>query len=159
MPKKHKELKPPTGFSRLLWRFPIIIFRMGLGWLFAGRMLLLEHTGRKSGLHRQNVLEVVGHDQQTDTYYVVAGFGPKSQWYQNILACPDVSIRVGRRHLDVHAQVAPDEEAGEVLLQFAQDNPSEAKLVGLLGYEVDGTDEDWRALGHELLLIALRPRA
>ena len=159
MPEKFKVLSPPTGrMSRLLWRFPILFYRAGLGWLFGQRMLLLKHTGRISGLPRQNVLEVIGHDKETDTYYVVAGFGPKSQWYQNLLADPDVSIHVGRQRLNVRAAVAPDDEAGEVMLKFARDNPGESKLVGLLGYEVDGTDEDWRALGRELLVVALRPR-
>jgi deazaflavin-dependent oxidoreductase (nitroreductase family) len=158
MPEKIRDLQPPTGFTRLLARMPIIAYKIGLGWLFGKRFLLLNHIGRKSGLTRQAVLEVVTHDPETGTFVIAVGFGEKSQWYQNLLANPDVSIQVGRRKLDVHAEQLSPEEAGEILLAFAKKYPFEARFVNVLGYTVDGSDEDWRALGHELILIALRPR-
>ena len=59
MAKQVKKLEPPQGCSRLLFRAPVWLYRLGLGGLFGKRMLLLNHTGRKSGLPRQAVLEVV----------------------------------------------------------------------------------------------------
>ena len=50
---------PPTGVSRWLFRMPIGLYRLRLGWLLGDRFLLLHHTGRKSGLPRQAVVEVV----------------------------------------------------------------------------------------------------
>ncbi|MBN1121852.1 MAG: nitroreductase family deazaflavin-dependent oxidoreductase [Anaerolineae bacterium] len=158
MPEKIRDLQPPTGLSRLFFRMPITAYKIGLGWLFGKRFLLLNHIGRKSGLTRQAVLEVVTHDKETDTYIIAVGFGKESQWYKNLMANPDVSIQVGRRKLDVHAEQLSHEEAGEILLAFAKKYPFEAKFVNVLGYTVDGTDDDWRALGKELTLIALRPR-
>ncbi len=158
MPEKIRDLQPPTGFSRLLARMPILAYKIGLGWLFGKRFLLLNHVGRKSGLTRQAVLEVANYDPETNTYVVAVGFGEKSQWYQNLMHTPDVSIRVGRRLIDVHAEQLSPEEAGEILLAFAKKYPFEARFVNALGYTVDGTDEDWRALGQELILVALRPR-
>jgi hypothetical protein len=32
--------QPPTGLSRLLFRMPIAIYRLRLGWLFGHRLLL-----------------------------------------------------------------------------------------------------------------------
>ena len=81
-------------------------------------MLLLHHTGRKSGQPRRAVLEVVGHDRENDTYYVVAGFGPTSQWYQNLLAKPDTTIQVGRRKLEVYAERAAPEKGAQVILDL-----------------------------------------
>jgi deazaflavin-dependent oxidoreductase (nitroreductase family) len=129
-----------------------------LGWLMGERMLLLNHIGRKSGLVRQAVLEVVLHDQVTDAYIVAAAFGKKTHWYQNLLKQPNVSIRVGRRKLDVSAEQFAKEAGAEALLAFVKEHPWEARFVNLLGYRVDGTDEDWRALGEQMIFVALRPR-
>ena len=121
-------------------------------------MLLLNHVGRKSGLIRQAVLEVVQHDPQSDEYVVAVGFGERSQWYQNILVQPDVDIVVGRRKLEVTAEQLAPQISGEVIVDFARRYPNEAKLAGLLGFEVDGSEEDYREVGKMLTLIALRPR-
>ena len=79
----------------MLFRAPIWFYRLGLGWLFGRRMLLLTHTGRISGLPRKAVLEVVQYQADTNAYVVTAGFGPKSQWYQNLMANPTAVVQVG----------------------------------------------------------------
>jgi len=144
--------------ARWFFRLPIFLYRVGLGWIFGNRFLMLNHIGRKSGSLRHAVLEVVQHDPQTDAYVVAVGFGKKSHWYQNILAQPEVSITVGRRQLDVTAEQLDPQAAGQVLLEFARRYPNEARMAGLLGFEVDGSEEDYREMGTMLPLIALRPR-
>jgi len=158
MAKKVKELSPPKGAARWFFRLPISLYRIGLGWIFGNRFLMLNHTGRKSGSLRHAVLEVVHHDPKTDVYVVAVGFGVKSQWYQNLLAQPDASITVGRRTLDITAEPLDPQTAGEVLLDFARKHPVEARMAGLLGFEVDGSEEDYREMGTKLTLIALRPK-
>ena len=158
MPEKIRELSPPRGLSRAFFRFPIYIYRLGLGGIFGRRMLLLNHTGRVSGLPRQAMLEVVNHDPDTGTFVVNAGFGPDSDWYRNLMAHPAASIVVGRKKIDVRAEQLAPAKAGPLMLNFVRQHPQEARLVRQLGYEVDGSDEDWIALGEELILIALRPR-
>ena len=160
MPEKVGNAEPPKGFSRLLWRAPIWIYRLGLGGLIKKRMLLLHHTGRKSGLPRQNVLEIVDHDQATGTYYVASGFGKKSDWYQNIVKQPDVTITVGREETPVAAVPLPPEDSGKALVDYAHRNPTAAKtLMRLCGYKVDGSDEDFFIMGRDNLpFIALKPR-
>jgi len=158
MPEKVRELIPPRGLSRIFFRFPIWLYRIKLGWLFGERMLLLNHTGRKTGLPRQAVLEVVQHDKDTGAYVVNVGFGEKTDWYQNLLANPEASIVVGRRRIDIYAEILPPEAGSEVMVDFAQRHPLESRLSGLAGYKVDGSPEDWRALGRLMKFIALRPR-
>jgi len=154
-----KKLTPPKGLARLFFRMPIWLYRVGLGWILGDRFLLLNHTGRKSGLVRQAVLEVVRHDPHTDIYVVAVGFGEKSQWYRNILAQPDVRIQVGRRELPVTSVRLDSKTAGDVMVEFARKYPMEARMAGLLGFEVDGSDEDYRAMGEMMILIAFHPRA
>ena len=158
MAKKVKDLTPPTGCSRVFFRMPIWLFKAKLGWVLGDRFLLLNHIGRKTGLPRQAVLEVVEHDKRTDTYVVAVGFGEKSAWYRNLLAQPNVSIQVGRRKLAVRAEQLTPEEAGQVMVDFAKRYPNEAKFASMIGYEVDGSDEDYRHMGEMMTLMAFLPR-
>src|SRR6516225_11717887 len=98
MPTKIRDVQPPHGVARTLYRLPIRLFHLHLGWLLMGHFLLLTHSGRKSGLPRQTVLEVLLHDRAKDVYYVMAGWGEQSDWVKNIEKTPQVEIIVGRRH-------------------------------------------------------------
>ena len=82
--------------TRWLVRAPMYLYRFGFGFVFGHRMLMLEHHGRRSGLPRHTVLEVVD-DPKPDTYIIVSGFGGASQWYRNLIADPHVRVSIGRR--------------------------------------------------------------
>ncbi len=157
MVKKSKDLKPPQGFNRLMFRLPIWLYKLKLGWLLGRRFLLLNHTGRKSGLPRQAVLEVVRYDRKSNTFIVTAGFGKTSQWYQNIIANPDVTIQSGGHTCKARAELLTPKQAGEELLSFAQHYPFEARFSHVLGYEVDGTLADYRAMGEMMPFVAFKP--
>lgn len=89
-------------------RAPIWLYKARAGGLFGSRMLMLEHTGRTSGMRRYAVLEVVDHPAP-DTYVVASGFGRKAQWFRNIQADPRVRVYAGSR--------APRRAAARVLTQ------------------------------------------
>jgi deazaflavin-dependent oxidoreductase (nitroreductase family) len=115
--------RPPGKALRVGLRLPVLLYRVGLGWLLGHRFLLLVHRGRKSGLPRQTVLEVVWHDQHNGTYYVVSGWGEKSDWYQNIRANPHVVVRVGRSTFQARAEFVPVGEAIHILDAYAREHP------------------------------------
>ena len=94
----------PRGLARLAFRLPIWLYRLHLGWLLGGRLLLLTHIGRKSGLPRQAVIEVVRHDRATDTYIIASGFGAQVDWLRNIQKHPNVVVQTGRQRLEVVAK-------------------------------------------------------
>lgn len=160
MPKKTGRSQSPTGLKRHFFRAPIWLYKQGLGGLLGGRFLLLNHVGRRSGQPRQTVLEVVDFDSQSGTYYVASGFGKKSDWYLNLLQTPDVTIQVGRKASPVVANPLQPDDSGQVMVDYAQRNPRAAKqLMRLCGYEVDGSDEDYFTMGHDIIpIVALRPR-
>lgn len=158
MAKQVKQLTPPRGISRLMFRAPIWLYRLGLGFVMGKRFVLLNHIGRKSGLSRQVVLEVVDYDPESRRVVVCAGFGPKSQWYQNLLAEPDVSIQLGAKKWDVSARPLTPEQGGEVFQAFCENNPAEAKFANVLGYEVDGTPEDYYDMGTQMTFVGLEGR-
>lgn len=159
---KTRQIRPrPTGLSRWLFRLPIFLYRWGLGWLLGGRFLLLNHIGRKSGLPRQTVLEVVKYEPPTDTYFVAVGFGPKTDWYRNLLKTPQATIEVKQRKLAVTADPLAPAASAEAMVEYAQHHPTAARnLSRLLGYNVqEETAEEYRRVGREFVqFVALRPR-
>ena len=153
------KVKPPKGISRLLWRAPIWIYRLGLGGLMGGRFLLLNHTGRESGLPRQTVLEVTNHDEVRKTYYVAAGFGKKSDWFLNIQKTPEVIIQVRRKKMPVTAVILDSDASGQAMVNYARRYPRAAKeLMRICGYKLDESEDDYFILGREYVpFIALKP--
>jgi deazaflavin-dependent oxidoreductase (nitroreductase family) len=111
----------PRGLTRLLFRAPIALYRVGLGFLLGKRFLMLEHTGRKSGETRRTVLEVVV--DEPDASYVAAAWGDKAQWLQNVKADPSVTFHLGSRSYETKAEMVGTEEAHSLMNRYAQAHP------------------------------------
>ena len=148
------------GLARLAFRLPIWLYRLRLGWLLGDRLLLLTHIGRKSGLPRQAVIEVVRHDLATDTYIVASGFGVQVDWFRNIQRNPNVVVQSGRRRLAAVAERLPLDIAADELYEYAQRRPGTFRAITkrLLGQELDGSAESCRRLAADVPVVALRPR-
>ena len=75
--------------------FVVLLWKLGLGKLLniwpsvGGRILVIRHSGRSSGT---TYLTPVNFTEKDGAIYVVSGFGARSDWYQNILANPQVEI-------------------------------------------------------------------
>lgn len=152
-----KKPEPPSGLSRILWRLPIRMYRLGLGGLFGNRLMLLNHVGRVSGERRQAVIEVVEHDQRG--YVAASGFGKRANWYRNVMKNPDVVIQLGRRPIPVTATELPAEEAAEIMARYAPRHPVAARrLCKIMGFMVDGSVEDYREVGRHVPFIRFTPR-
>ncbi len=151
---------PPRGISRILYRAPISLYRVGLGFLMGQRFLLLNHIGRKSGQVRQAVLEVANYLPESDTFIVASGFGFKSDWYQNLQAQPEVAIQVGRRRMEVTANLLSPEQSGAQMADYYRRHPGAARnLSRLLGYEVADNEEAFRQVGRKNIpFVAFVPR-
>lgn len=115
--------RPPGKALRFGLRLPVLLYRIKLGRLLGERFLMLIHTGRKSGLPRQTVIEVVKHDKTTDTYYVVSGWGEKADWYQNIRKTPQVIVHVRGRKFQTQVEFIPLEKAIEIVNSYAREHP------------------------------------
>lgn len=151
---------PPGGLLRLGLRLPIWLYRLHLGWLLGNRFLLLNHTGRKSGQVHQAVIEVVKHDKVSNSFFVVSGWGNKSDWYLNIQKNPDVIIRSGRQRLPVHAENIPITEAVEILNEYTRRYPIAFKeLTALfLGERMQPGREASLRLAEKMPMVVFRPR-
>ena len=154
-----KNIQPPAGLTRFLFRIPVHLYRLRLGWLFGSRLLLLNHIGRVSGKPRQTVLEVAERDG--DSYVVASGWGPTAAWYCNILHTPDVTIQVGTRTIPVTATPLDKDQGAQVFVRYGSRHRTAAKYVlpRVLGFSVDGSDADFRAVGQQLPFVRFVPRA
>jgi deazaflavin-dependent oxidoreductase (nitroreductase family) len=115
--------------TRWLVRMPIGLYRAGFGFLFGQRLLMLEHTGRKSGARRRVVVEVLGRPAPGE-YVIISGFAGKAQWYRNITANPRVRVSTGfRRNMAALAEPMPQAESAAVLRNFIEDHPAEWKKM------------------------------
>jgi deazaflavin-dependent oxidoreductase (nitroreductase family) len=146
--------------SRALFRAPIYLYRLGLGWLFGKRILLLNHIGRVSGEQRQVILEVVEHDRTNGSFVVASGWGPTAAWYRNILHTPQVSVQVGRHTIAVTAVPLTAEEGAEIFARYGARHRAAATylLPRLMGFSVDGCETDFRAVGQRMPFVRLTTR-
>lgn len=155
--------RPPLGLLRRLAHLPIVMYRLRLGWLLGQRFVLLQHTGRKSGQVRKTIVEVIGHDRASDTYYVASGWGKRAHWYQNLLATPEITIQVGRRHMSVYAEPVALAEGVRVLLEYRQNHPLATRELSrvLTGANLaKASPAELECIVQETLpIVALRPRA
>jgi len=159
MVEKISDPKPPSGISRLLYRSPIWLYKLHLGWLMGKRFLKITHTGRVSGQPRHVVLEVVKYEPASKTYYIAAAWGERSDWVKNIQENPSVQVQVARQTRDMVAEQLTPEQGEEVILDYAQRHPTAMKsLARFMGYQLDGSESDFRALGRLLLMFALKPQ-
>jgi deazaflavin-dependent oxidoreductase (nitroreductase family) len=139
---------------RPLVRAPIWLYRLRLGAIFGGRLLMLEHVGRRSGRRRYVVLEVVDRPAP-GTYAVVSGFGRRAQWYRNVEAEPRVRVYL-RSHRPVVAEARPldAEEAAASLRRYASAHPRAWASLRPVLEETLGARID--AAGTDLPMVALR---
>lgn len=157
--QKISEPKPPRGITRAFYRVPIWLFKINLGGLLGKRFLLLTHTGRKSGLQRQTVVEVVKHEPEDNRFYIASGWGENSDWVRNITANPQVKVQVGGQRWDMIAERLTPDQSEDVIFDYAQRHPSAMmSLARMMGYELDGTEGDFRELGRLLPIFALKSK-
>ena len=62
--KQHDNSKAPR-FLIPIFKLPLLLYRLHLGWLLGKRFMQLTHVGRHSGKVRRTILAVLRFDAQT----------------------------------------------------------------------------------------------
>jgi deazaflavin-dependent oxidoreductase (nitroreductase family) len=152
--------KRPGPFLKFFLRFPIHLHKMGFGgWerLMGAQWMLITTVGRKSGKSRDAMVDVMDYDAATDTYYIEAAYGSRADWYRNIQSTPRFEAQVGRRKFLATATPLANEDAGEMMVRFYRAKPAYTRSVmAMVGMKFDG-EEELRALGSKLTLLAVHP--
>ena len=76
-------------------KFMLVLWRLGFGKFFGmwpdgwGQIMVITHTGRKSGRKLQTPVNFAIID---DEIYCVAAFGEKTHWFKNVVVNPEVEV-------------------------------------------------------------------
>lgn len=105
-----------------------------VGGLFQGmRMLLLHHTGAKSGTARINPLAYLADDGRYVVFASKGGAPEHPSWYHNLKAHPHTRIEVGTDTIDVLASEATGEERERLFRTQAEHVPQFAEYEARAG--------------------------
>ena len=156
--EKIKDVKPPRGIEKALFKLPNFFYNIGLGSIMGSRFVQLSHIGRNSGKIYKTVVEVVDFDPDQRKIYIASGFRHRSDWYKNILKTSQIEINFSGKHYDeAFAKELNQVDSEKVLLNYAHNHPLAMKeLAKFMGYEIDGSDQDVCLLAHELPLIEVK---
>jgi deazaflavin-dependent oxidoreductase (nitroreductase family) len=146
---------PAGGWRQFLFKAPVTLWRTGLGSIIGQVILLMTHTGRKSGLPRRTALEYQSAD--SGKRYVISAFGEKAQWYQNVMADPIVTIQTNRGTEAVEVRrVTDDGEVIAAISLFMDRNPMlTTEYLRSLG--IKHTQEDLIANKDRFHIITFEP--
>jgi deazaflavin-dependent oxidoreductase (nitroreductase family) len=138
-------------------KMPLILYRLGLGWVFGKRFMLLTHQGRRSGKTYRTVLAVLRFDEKTQEIFVVSPWSA-SNWYHNIQATPALEVETGRvRYTPAIQRPLSSEEIAALFIEFRQQNPIFSRLVARIpGWNIDSSYEEFLALAQTLRGVAFR---
>ena len=155
-------MRRPGFLMRVLFRGPLLLYRLGLGGLMPGRLMLLT-TGRRTGRPHRVVVDVVHRDKANDSYYIASGYGDSADWYLNLRANPKVCVQVGWREFIAKARMLPEAEAENLALRrwraqgglMRRYMTLSLRMVGLKG----NNEENYRDAVRAMKFIALEPDA
>jgi deazaflavin-dependent oxidoreductase (nitroreductase family) len=161
-----------TAFSRTsqkapafmipLMKMPLILYRLGLGWMLGKRFMRLTHVGRKSGKIYHTVLAVLRFDEQTQEIFAVSPWSG-SNWYHNIQAAPALAVETGNirrgriRYTPIQRSLTP-EEIAELFIAFRQQYPIFSRMVARIpGWKIDASYDEFLVLARTLRGVAFQP--
>lgn len=107
-----------------------------VGGNFEGRpLLLLHHTGARTGTQRVNPLAYQKVGNSYAIFASKAGGPVNPGWYHNLVANPDTTVEVGDQKVRVRARVAGDAERDSIYSKQKEAAPQfadyEAKAAGI----------------------------
>ena len=133
------------------------LYASGKGWIVGWLILLLEHTGRRSGKRYVTPLQ---YEKIRGAYYVGAGRGQKADWYRNILADPRVHVQVSRSEFECVAEPVMDSERVADFLEYrSKRHPLMIGLIMKFAHKLPMRPNRTQLLelGKSTALVILRP--
>ncbi len=147
---------------RFVWRLfrylpPRLAYSVGLGSIAGRVVLLLTTIGRRSGLPRVTPLL---YDEIDGVFYVGSVRGTKADWYRNLLADPNVEVRVGSRRFKAHADPITDPlRIADFLEMRLKNHPVlAATVMRAEGLGSTPSREQLLSYARKRTLVAIRPK-
>ncbi|MGO9975055.1 MAG: nitroreductase/quinone reductase family protein [Solirubrobacteraceae bacterium] len=92
-------------------------------------LLLLHHTGAKSGMSRVNPVAYLPDDRRCLIWAANGGAPNNPDWYHNLMAHPNTRIEVGSETIDVVAEEAAGAERERLFARAARRYPQLAEVA------------------------------
>jgi deazaflavin-dependent oxidoreductase (nitroreductase family) len=141
-----------------IFKLPIFLYRLHLGWLLGKRFMQITHVGRHSGKVRRTVLAVLRFDEKSKEIYAVSAW-KGSDWYYNIQASPALQIETGFVHYVPLQRTLSPEEITTTFLQYRQKHPIFSRMICRIpGWKWDSTREEFLELARTLHGVAFTPK-
>jgi deazaflavin-dependent oxidoreductase (nitroreductase family) len=146
------------AFMRPLFKLPLVLYRLRLGWLLGHLFMQLTHTGRRSGKVRRTILVVLRFDARTQEVKAVSAW-QASEWYKNIQAAPALQVETGRLRYSPVQRDLSAEEVAQLYVDFRREHPLFSRLVCRIpGWKWDASYDEALALARTLHGVAFRPK-
>lgn len=152
--------RKPAGLVRSLLRLPLWLYRVRLGWVAGHRLVYIAHRGRRTGVRREVVAEVVRYQASPPEIVVVAAWGGTPDWYRNLAAGPAIEVRIaGQRWRRPAHRFLDGAETLRTLRAYQNAHPQAwRRIAPLLGFPVDPHDPRWPGVAEATHAIAFTPR-
>jgi deazaflavin-dependent oxidoreductase (nitroreductase family) len=155
-PGKENEKAPPLLIP--IFKLPLFLYRLRLGWLFGKRFMQITHVGRRSGKVRKTILAVLRFDEKTKEIYAVSAW-KGSDWYYNIQAPPALQVEMGFvRYVPTQRTLSP-EEITATFMEYRKKHPIFSRMICRIpGWKWDSTYEEFLELARTLHGVAFEPK-
>ena len=155
-PGKKNEKAPSLMIP--IFKLPVYLYRLRLGWLLGKRFMQITHVGRHSGKVRRTVLAVLRFDEKTKEVYAVSAW-KGSDWYYNIQASPALQVEIGAvRYVPAQRTLSP-EEITTAFIEYRKKHPIFSRMICLIpGWKWDSTFEEFLELARTLRGVAFGPK-
>ena len=128
-------MKYPYGrLMKVFYKIPVLVWRMGWGFLLGRLFIILTSFGRKSGLPRHTALE---YNNYSGRMYVYSGYGKYSDWFRNIKTNPLITVQTNKGTFSMRARrVKTNGELADAY-SFIEQNPIMRTWVKSRGQKID----------------------
>lgn len=153
-----QENEKAPAFMIPVFKLPVFLYRLRLGWLMGKRFMQLTHTGRRSGKVRRTILAVLRFDEKTREIYAISAW-KGSDWYYNIQSSPALQVEIGSiRYVPAQRTLSP-EEITATFVDYRKRHPVFSRLICRIpGWKWDSSYEEFLALARTLRGVAFRPK-
>ena len=114
---------PQSAWHKAIFKWPVHLWRLGLAPVIGHHMLLITHTGRKSGLPRRTMTELY---KLEGNIYAPCAFGERAQWYKNIVADPRVTVQTAH---GTQSSLASRVTNGNEILKLLESVGTRSKMI------------------------------
>jgi deazaflavin-dependent oxidoreductase (nitroreductase family) len=141
-----------------IFKLPLFLYRLRLGWILGKRFMQLTHVGRHSGKVRRTVLAVLRFDAQTNEIVAISAW-TGSDWYSNIQASPALQVETGFVHYVPRQRTLSPQEITTAFIAYRKQHPIFSRIICRIpGWKWDSTDAEFLELARTLRGVAFTPK-